>query len=61
MNIYLFMYYSHLEEKEIGKNLLYKVVIVTGMCLSWALVLCLPLDAANARSFDLDVNMDLIW
>jgi hypothetical protein len=46
---YLFGYYCHEKDKQFGNSLLSKVLVITGVLLSWMQPLLITLDIANSR------------
>ncbi len=60
VNTYLMIVYIHPDDKGLGSALPYKILVVLGMSLSFALVLMLPLDVSNARH-DGGLNMKDFW
>jgi len=50
VNTYLMIIYIHPDDKGLGNNILYKVLVVLGLSTCFGLILLLPLDVSNARS-----------
>jgi LMBR1 domain-containing protein 1 len=61
INIYLFVLYSHPDDNKDVVGWIGRIVVLGGSCLTWALVLLLPLDVANSRGIGGGFNMELFY
>ena len=61
VSLYLFALYSHPADKGVFNSIITKFIIVVAIFITWLPSLLLPLDAANAESIDITLNMSLCW
>lgn len=54
---YLFVVYCHPEDSG-GAKLFYKIIVISGMFICFAVILCMPLDVANSRGSGGGLNID---
>jgi len=60
VSFYLLAIYCHPDDNGIGTHILLKILVIFGLALSWAQVLMVPLDVANARSGG-GLDMQTFW
>ncbi len=61
VTIYLFILYSHPDDKYFGMAWWARIVIVSGYFIVWAFILLLPLDVANSRGEGGNFNMEFLY
>ena len=60
INFYILVIYCHPDDKGLGSHIVLKFLVIIGLTLSWAQVLMVPLDVANARSNG-GLDMQTFW
>lgn len=61
INIYIFVLYSHPDDNKDLVGWIGRIIVITGSCIIWGIVLLLPLDIANSRGEGGGFNMEIFY